>query len=59
MTPERARFIRLLREHYECSWRRVAEDCNFIFHGLNEHGDQQTGRMLCAAAAEFLKEDWD
>ena len=59
MTIEKARLIKLMRQCRECTWRRVAEDCNFIFHGINEHGDQNTGRLLCAAAAEFLKEDWD
>ena len=58
MTIEKARFIKLLREHHECTWRRVAEDYSFVFHGGHDD-DQQTGRMLCAVAADFLGEDWD
>ena len=58
MTAERARFIKLLREHRECTWRKVSEDYSFVFYdGRND--DQETGRILCAVAAEFLGEEWD
>lgn len=58
MTPERARLIKLLREGRNSSWRRVSEDYSFVFYNGRDD-DQQTGRMLCAVAAEFLGEDWD
>ena len=58
MTTERARLIKLLREHRNSSWRRVSEDYSYVFYdGRND--DQETGRILCAVAAEFLNEDWD
>jgi hypothetical protein len=58
MTPERARLITLLRESHNCTWRRVSEDYSYVFYG-GRNDDQETGRILCAAAAEFLNEDWD